>query len=260
MDMAFVPLTVIPHLKTTTHGLCDVASQKLLPLFKEESVLTFAELSPVWQRVFTLAWESVCAGSRAIGAVIANEAGNILSEGRNRTGELSVPNPKTAHAETEAVCGLDTQKHPDLRSYTLFAGLEPCVMCMGTCVMGGIRRFVIAAPDAFGGAMSLLSAHPFLAAKQVSVQWADPVLGDVQRGMQTIRELLQQKDEARLHEILTAFSECNPKGVAAARALADSGMFRGHVCRDFTAEQIVNGLLISAQSAEVTEQLRTPDF
>ncbi|MBR6107814.1 MAG: adenine deaminase [Oscillospiraceae bacterium] len=32
MNMAFVSLTVIPHLKMTTHGLADVATQTLLPL------------------------------------------------------------------------------------------------------------------------------------------------------------------------------------------------------------------------------------
>ena len=36
MNMAFVSLTVIPHIKMTTHGLCDVDTQTLLPLFTEE--------------------------------------------------------------------------------------------------------------------------------------------------------------------------------------------------------------------------------
>ena len=35
MNMAFVSLTVIPHIKMTTHGLCDVSTQTLLPLFTE---------------------------------------------------------------------------------------------------------------------------------------------------------------------------------------------------------------------------------
>ena len=33
MNMAFVSLTVIPHIKMTTHGLADVATQQLIPLF-----------------------------------------------------------------------------------------------------------------------------------------------------------------------------------------------------------------------------------
>lgn len=191
-------------------------------------------------------------GSRAIAAVIADRDGQIISEARNRTGEALDCNPKTAHAENTAVIALDTQIFPDLHSYTLYAGLEPCVMCMGTCVMGGIRRFEIAAPDSFGGAMGLLKLHPFLAAKQISVHWADPVLGDIQRGMQAIRELLLQQDEARLHEILTAFSECNPKGVAAAKKLVGAGMFAGRACSDFTAAQIVSALLCEIEGSGTT--------
>ena len=70
-------------------------------------------------------------GSRAIAAVIADRDGQIISEARNRTGEALDCNPKTAHAENTAVIALDTQIFPDLHSYTLYAGLEPCVMCMG---------------------------------------------------------------------------------------------------------------------------------
>ena len=36
MNMAFVSLTVIPHIKMTTHGLCDVATQRIIPLFLNE--------------------------------------------------------------------------------------------------------------------------------------------------------------------------------------------------------------------------------
>ncbi len=35
MNMAFVSLTVIPHIKMTTHGLADVHTQRIIPLFTE---------------------------------------------------------------------------------------------------------------------------------------------------------------------------------------------------------------------------------
>ena len=35
MNMAFVSLTVIPHIKMTTHGLADVHTQRILPLFTD---------------------------------------------------------------------------------------------------------------------------------------------------------------------------------------------------------------------------------
>ncbi|MBR3630796.1 MAG: hypothetical protein IKN55_10075, partial [Oscillospiraceae bacterium] len=58
--------------------------------------LTFAQLPAHWQRVFTLEWESLCKGSKAIAAVITDGEGHILSEGRNLCGETTIPNPAAA--------------------------------------------------------------------------------------------------------------------------------------------------------------------
>lgn len=204
--------------------------------------MRYAELSVPWQRVFALAWESVCAGSRAIGAVIADDAGHILAEGRNRTGESDLPNPSAVHAETEAIRALNTAEHPDKQSYTLYAGLEPCIMCMGTIVMGGIRRVEIAARDDFGGAMGLIDQFAFARSKGIQIHFRDDVLGDIQRGMQTVRELLQQQDSARLERILSDFSAHNRAGVDAAKQLVTSGWFTDKCPADYTAQEIFDGL------------------
>lgn len=123
--------------------------------------MTYAELPIQWKRIFELEWEAICEGSKAIAAVIVNEKGEIISEGRNQTSECSVPNPATAHAEAEAIRNLDVSKYPYPKNYTLYAGLEPCIMCMGTLVMGHIRNVVIAARDDFGGAMNLIQYSDF---------------------------------------------------------------------------------------------------
>ncbi len=209
--------------------------------------MRYAELSVPWQRVFALAWESVCAGSRAIGAVIADDAGHILAEGRNRTGECDLPNPSAVHAETEAIRALDTAAHPDKRGYTLYAGLEPCVMCMGTLVMGGIRRVEIAARDDFGGAMRLIDQFDFARSKGIQVTWRDDVLGDIQRGMQTIRELLQQQDPARLERILSDFSAHNRAGVDAAKQLVEEGWFIEKRPSDYSAQVIFDALAVRCE-------------
>ena len=67
--------------------------------------MNYSDLPKHWQRIFELEWISVCEGSKAIAAVIADNAGNILSEGRNQISECNVPNPATAHAEAEAIQG-----------------------------------------------------------------------------------------------------------------------------------------------------------
>ena len=80
--------------------------------------MRYAELPQHWQRIFALEWLSVCKGSKAIAAVITDENGNIISEGRNMTCERTVPNPAAAHAETEAIRNLDTSRFPDKHAYT----------------------------------------------------------------------------------------------------------------------------------------------
>ncbi len=116
--------------------------------------MRYDELPIWWKRIFELEWESIREGSKAIAAVIVNENGAIISEGRNQISECNVPNPATAHAEAEAIRNLDVSKHPYPKTYTLYAGLEPCIMCMGTLVMGHIRNVVIAARDDYGGAFT----------------------------------------------------------------------------------------------------------
>ena len=165
----------------------------------------FRDLPPHWQRVFALEWESLCKGSKAIAAVIADADGNILAEGRNQTAEPAIPNPAAAHAETEAVRSLDVSRFPDVKHYILYAGLEPCIMCMGTLVMGGIRHIEIAAQDDFGGAMGLIPQFAFTRAKQMDIRRTEPLLGDMQRAFQTLRELLYNRDAAKLSRMLTDF-------------------------------------------------------
>ncbi|MBQ8108012.1 MAG: nucleoside deaminase [Ruminococcus sp.] len=204
--------------------------------------MSFEKLPRHWQRIFELEWLSVINGSKAIAAVITDEQGNIISEGRNMTGEAVVPNPAAAHAETEAIRGLDTSKYPHKHSYTLYAGLEPCIMCMGTLVMGGIRRVVIAARDDFGGAMELIRYSPFASGKNIQITWADNSLGDMQRGFQTIRELIYNEDPVKLGRMLEDFCVHNRTGVDAAKILVESGGFKSSALSGITAAQVYNRL------------------
>ncbi len=213
--------------------------------------MQYGDLPAHWKRIFELEWQSVCEGSKAIAAVITDADGNIISEGRNMTGERTIPNPSAAHAETEAVRGLDTERFPDKHSYTLHAGLEPCVMCMGTLVMGGIRNVEIAARDDFGGAMHLLGKSDFTRNKNIRVTWLDNELGDVQRALQTIRELLYNTDSAKFSRMLADFAVHNSAGVKAAQDMVGRGMFSDKQPSDYTAEEVTDeALRLIAKSKE----------
>ncbi len=207
--------------------------------------MKFGYLSAQWKRIFELEWQSLCEGSKAIAVVIADENGNIISEGRNMISECVIPNPATAHAETEAIRNLDISKYPDKKKYTLYAGLEPCVMCMGTLVMGGIRKVEIAARDDYGGAMALMEHSDYIRGKGIRITWLDNELGDIQRAFQTIRELLYNEDKEKLQRMLADFSVYNKAGVKAAKNLVDSGIFKNKKPADFTAEEIFDTLIKS---------------
>lgn len=187
--------------------------------------MKYKDLDKYWQRIFELEWESLCEGSKAIAALIVSDSGEIISEGRNQIGEITIPNPRVSHAEVEAIRSLDIRKHPHVKSYTLYAALEPCPMCMGTLVMGGIRKVVIGAKDDYGGAMGLIEHSGFLKAKNIQVTWMPQEYGNMQRGFQALKELLYNKDAEKLQEMLEDFAVYNEKGVTAAKALVASGFF-----------------------------------
>ncbi len=205
-------------------------------------IMKYSELPKQWKRIFDLEWQSVCEGSKAIAAVIVDENGEIVSEGRNQISECTVPNPATAHAETEAIRNLDVSKYPNPKAYTLYAGLEPCIMCMGTLVMGHIRKVVIAARDDYGGAMYLIGKSAFAKSKGIEITWLDNELGDMQRAFQTIRELLYNHDEHRRKLMLLDFSVYNKKGVDAAVKLVKEGFFMSRELADITAQEVFDAL------------------
>lgn len=96
--------------------------------------MRYQELDTYWKRIFELEWISLCEGSKAIAALIVSNEGEIISEGRNKIGEATIPNPRVSHAEVEVIRNLDIKKYPHVKTYTLYTALEPCPMCMGTIV------------------------------------------------------------------------------------------------------------------------------
>ena len=204
--------------------------------------MRYSELNSIWKRIFEAEWESLCHKSKAIAALIVDENGEIISEGRNKIGEAIIPNPRVNHAEVEAVRNLDIRKYPYVKSYTLYAALEPCPMCLGTLVMGGIRKVVIGARDDHGGAIELLNKSIFLASKHVEVTWMPQIYGDIQRGLQSIKELLYNEDKEKLEIMLDDFSVYNERGVRAARNMMDEGWFNQKAPDQYSIEVIFDRL------------------
>ena len=103
------------------------------------------------QQAISLAREVKSSGDVPVGALIVNEAGEILSSGKN---EREKDNDPTAHAEILAIrrAGekLGSWRLDDL---TLVVTLEPCVMCAGAILQSRIKRLVFGAFDQKAGAV-----------------------------------------------------------------------------------------------------------
>jgi tRNA(adenine34) deaminase len=86
-----------------------------------------------------------------VGALIVNEAGEILSSGKN---EREKDNDPTAHAEILAIREVSEKISSwRLDDLTLVVTLEPCVMCAGAILQSRIKRLVFGAFDQKAGAV-----------------------------------------------------------------------------------------------------------
>jgi len=92
-----------------------------------------------------------------VGCVIVFE-GKIIGKGFNQTESLQDP---TAHAEmiaiTAAAGHLESRR---LETCTVYATLEPCVMCCGALVLARVARLVFGAYDPKAGAAETLYSIP----------------------------------------------------------------------------------------------------
>ena len=85
-----------------------------------------------------------------VGAVLVNEAGEVLATAHNLR---EAKNDPTSHAEIEVIRKASADLSDwRLENTTLFVTLEPCVMCAGAIVAARIPRVVFGAWDERVGA------------------------------------------------------------------------------------------------------------
>ena len=103
------------------------------------------------QQAISLAQEVKSSGDVPVGALIVNEAGEIISFGKN---EREKDNDSTAHAEIVAIRGAGEKLGSwRLDELTLIVTLEPCVMCAGAILQSRLKRLVFGAFDQKAGAV-----------------------------------------------------------------------------------------------------------
>ena len=103
------------------------------------------------QAALSLAKVAADKGDVPVGAIVVNEAGEILGTGQNLREQNNDP---TAHAEIVALRNasekLGSWRLDDL---TLVVTLEPCAMCAGAILQSRVKRLVFAAWDEKAGAV-----------------------------------------------------------------------------------------------------------
>ena len=103
------------------------------------------------QAALSLAKVAADKGDVPVGAIVVNEAGEILGTGQNLREQNNDP---TAHAEIVALRNA-SEKHGSWRldDLTIVVTLEPCAMCAGAILQSRIKRLVFAAWDEKAGAV-----------------------------------------------------------------------------------------------------------
>ena len=107
------------------------------------------------QRALALAAEAATAGEVPVGAVVVDETGRIVGEGRNTREGDSDP---LGHAEVLAIAAASRALGRwRLSGCTLYVTLEPCFMCAGALVNARVDRLVFGATDPKAGAVGSLA-------------------------------------------------------------------------------------------------------
>ena len=105
----------------------------------------------IMQAALSLAKIAADKGDVPVGAIVVNEAGEILGTGQNLREQSNDP---TAHAEViairQAAEKIGSWRLDDL---TIVVTLEPCAMCAGAIAQSRIKRLVFGAWDEKAGAV-----------------------------------------------------------------------------------------------------------
>lgn len=89
-------------------------------------------------------------GCYAVGALLVDEAGELLCSARNQVFVSTYSS--AAHAEMQVFDQLEAKyAQVDRRGLTLYVSLEPCLMCYGRILLAGITRVRYLARDRDGG-------------------------------------------------------------------------------------------------------------
>ena len=206
-------------------------------------------LSEPWRASIDQAWESYCAGSLPIGAVLTDSEGRILAAGRSRREENSGPpgaifGHKLAHAEINALLALDLRRH-DPRRCVLYTTTEPCPLCAGALRMSNVGRFHYASREPWAGSAGMFETVPYL--KNAKVR----VVGPEDQRLEAVLVALQVERFLHLKpEVLDRFMQLY-EAVMPVATLAGRRLYASGILQAMSREQIPASDVLLAVNEEI---------
>jgi tRNA(adenine34) deaminase len=125
------------------------------------------------QHAIRIALEAEKLGNLPIGAVITLDD-RVIGAGSNAM--LAPVYRPGRHAEIEALKSVPVELWPRAKEMTCYTTLEPCLMCLGTLLVHGLRRIVFGANDPVGGGGVVLPNLPrYFKEYTTAIEWIGPV-------------------------------------------------------------------------------------
>ncbi len=139
-------------------------------------------LDEPWRRALRLAWDAFSAGTVPVGAVVVDDGGALLAQGRNRIFESASPpgqlaGTRLAHAELNALAQLPLTRRYDTSS--LYTTVEPCALCVGAASLATVGRILFAAPDVYSGGSGLVGVK-LAVPRQLNLRIEGPLGGEIE--------------------------------------------------------------------------------
>lgn len=190
-------------------------------------------------RAVALAWESFCAGSLGIGAVVTRGT-DVVATGRNRLAETDpgddlLAGTSLAHAEINALAKLPWGSDP--AGLELWTTLQPCLQCIGAIRLSPVGMVHVLAPDPlFRGVERARDLNPFIASK-----WPEILQHEVEEW--SVLSLLLQTHVAAFWQVtVPGWNEALPSIAGLAAELVGTGELLDLVAQQAEVSDVVSVL------------------
>lgn len=202
-------------------------------------------LSIYWKESIGLAIEAMYAGSLAIGAVITDSEGTIVSKGRNRIFEPidvegQISGCSVAHAELNALANIPT--HTSRSNLRLYTTAEPCPMCVGAVSMSKVKEIHYASRDNWAGSIDMLDKTAYLRHK--SIHAVGPQSDEIEKVLIALHVYchLRLDDSGRLDFLFDRWAEIVPQGVELGKRIYRSKAFSNLINESVEAKKVIDFL------------------